>query len=121
MRILLILAGAAIAATSAPASAQLVAGTGVTVHRGADFSDRFDRRGHRDRDHDRRDRRRDRFGNSIAIGDYGYSADFDGNRGFDPDKYNDWWHERPHRAFPRWMAFNENCQRQWWSGGAWRC
>jgi len=54
-------------------------------------------------------------------GGYYDDGDFDGNRSFDPDKWNDWWHDRPDRAFPRWMSHNEGCQRVWWSGGGWRC
>jgi hypothetical protein len=68
-----------------------------------------------------------RVGDEVAIG-YGYGAggyydygDFDGNRSFSPDKWNDWWHERPERAFPRWMSHNQSCERIWWSGGRWRC
>ena len=43
------------------------------------------------------------------------------NRGWAPDSFNDWWHERPERAFPRWMQNNQDCQRIWWGGGGWRC
>jgi hypothetical protein len=43
------------------------------------------------------------------------------NRTFEPDSYNDWWHDRPDRAFPRWVRNNQNCDRVWWSGGGWRC
>jgi hypothetical protein len=43
------------------------------------------------------------------------------NRTFDSDSYNDWWHDRPDRAFPRWMQSNQDCARLWWSGGGWRC
>jgi len=35
--------------------------------------------------------------------------------------YNDWWHDQPWRSYPRWVTKNEDCQRQWWSGGGWRC
>lgn len=57
-----------------------------------------------------------------AGGYYDY-GDFDGNRDFDPDKWNDWWHERPERAFPRWVWRNQDCteDRMWWSGTGWRC
>ena len=52
-----------------------------------------------------------------------YYGDYDANRSFDPDRWNDWWHERPERAFPRWVWRNQNCteDRMWWSGGGWRC
>ena len=43
------------------------------------------------------------------------------NRSFESDSYNDWWHDRPDRAYPRWMQANQNCDRLWWGGGAWRC
>ena len=31
------------------------------------------------------------------------------------------WHDRPDRAYPRWMSNNQDCKRLWWSGGGWRC
>ncbi len=43
------------------------------------------------------------------------------NRNWESGSYNDWWHDRPDRSYPRWMANNGECQRQWWSGGGWRC
>jgi len=43
------------------------------------------------------------------------------NRGWQSDSYNDWWHDRPDRAFPRWVQHNQDCQRVWWGGGGWRC
>jgi hypothetical protein len=54
-------------------------------------------------------------------GGYYDEGDFDGNRSFDPDLWNDWWHNRPDRAFPRWVFHNQDCARLWWSGGGWRC
>lgn len=68
----------------------------------------------------RRDRRR---GDAAVILDFGRGGDwaYANNRSFEPDSYNDWWHDRPDRAFPRWMQNNDNCERRWWSGGAWRC
>ena len=84
--------------------------------------------GRHDRDrHDRRDRdhRRDRrdFDRGDFFGPWNYSYDFDGNRSFDPDKWNDWWHERPWRAYPRWVQNNRDCEpeRMWQGGGVWRC
>lgn len=52
-----------------------------------------------------------------------YEGDYDANRSFDPDKWNDWWHERPERSFPRWVWRNRDCteDRMWWSGAGWRC
>ncbi len=56
---------------------------------------------------------------------YGYGSPegwaYFNNRSFAPDSYNDWWHDRPDRSYPRWMSNNEGCQRRWWSGGGWRC
>jgi hypothetical protein len=45
------------------------------------------------------------------------------NRSFEPDSYNDWWHDRPDRAFPRWVQHNQDCtpDRMWWSGNGWHC
>lgn len=45
------------------------------------------------------------------------------NRSWDSDSYNDWWHDRPDRAFPRWVRHNQNCtpDRMWWSGSGWHC
>jgi hypothetical protein len=54
----------------------------------------------------------------LGYNDYG---DFDGNRGFDPDKWNDWWHDRPDRAYPRWLTRNSDCARRWYSGDVLTC
>jgi hypothetical protein len=66
-----------------------------------------------------------RHGRDGIVG-YGYSGyndygDYDANRSFDPDKWNDWWHERPERAFPRWMSRNQDCARPWYSGDVLTC
>jgi hypothetical protein len=52
-----------------------------------------------------------------------YEGDYDGNRQFDEHKWNDWWHDRPDRSFPRWVQTNQNCapERMWWSGSGWHC
>ena len=52
---------------------------------------------------------------------YSENSDFDGNRSFDPDKWNDWWHDRPDRAYPRWMTRNQDCSRRWYSGDVLTC
>ena len=71
-----------------------------------------------------------RHGRHIRVGDvlgggYGYGGyydgDYDANRSFSPDKWNDWWHERPERAYPRWMSHNEGCERPWYSGSVLVC
>ena len=47
------------------------------------------------------------------------------NRSWEPDSFNDWWHDRPDRAFPRWVQEQRGgfCSpdRMWWSGSGWRC
>ena len=122
------LAAAAIPAAPAaaldPHSPQFAAGAaaGVSVHRGG--PGRFDRdfrRGGRDRDRDGDRRRLRRARDLIFVGPWYESADFDGNRGFDPDRWNDWWHERPWLSYPRWVHSNEACERVWQGGGVWRC
>jgi hypothetical protein len=64
-----------------------------------------------------------RVGNGAAFAFSGYDdpGDYDANRSFDPDRWNDWWHERPERAFPRWMSRNQDCARQWYSGDVLTC
>jgi len=66
--------------------------------------------------------RRDGFDGAFyyGSGDYDY-GDFDANRSFDPDRWNDWWHERPERAFPRWMSRNQDCARRWYCADVLTC
>jgi hypothetical protein len=50
-----------------------------------------------------RDGRRDRFDGCDFFGaGWGY-YDPDINRSWDSDSYNSWWHDRPDRAYPRWV------------------
>ena len=58
---------------------------------------------------------------SFGYAGYNDYSDFDGNRSFDPDKWNDWWHDRPDRAYPRWMTRNGDCARRWYSGDVLTC
>ncbi len=91
--------------------------TGVRV-----FNDRG-RRDHRRGDRDR-DRDRGRRSDTVVVGDFGYYGSdwaLNNNRSFESDSYNDWWHDRPDRAYPRWMSQNHDCQRQYWTGAGWRC
>jgi hypothetical protein len=131
MRRLLLFATVSLAATgiaTPPAQADNRVGIGIPdakappvfgaqpiVHRG------FRQHGDRDR-HDRR-HRRDHGDDGFVGGYWAYTQDFDGNRSFDPDRWNDWWHERPWRAYPRWVQTNDNCapDRMWWSGSGWHC
>jgi hypothetical protein len=64
--------------------------------------------------------------NGVGVGGWAYGGyndygDYDANRSFDPDKWNDWWHDRPDRAFPRWMTRNQGCERPWYSGDVLVC
>ena len=48
------------------------------------------------------------------------------NRSWAPDSYNDWWNDRPDRAYPRWVQeqhMRGTCtpDRMWWSGSGWHC
>ena len=72
------------------------------------------------RDGHRRGRRND----TVVVGDVGYYGGewaLYNNRSFESDSYNDWWHDRPERAYPRWMTQNHDCARQYWTGSGWRC
>jgi len=116
---------AALAFSSAPAAAESPSGfTGSpgpfdhwsalpTVHRGIPLDGR--------RHHGRRGRGRDTVVIVDGAGYYGGEWALYNNRGWESDSYNDWWHDRPDRAYPRWLQNNQNCDRMWWGGGAWRC
>jgi hypothetical protein len=124
MRMMLLAAAAPFAAIAIPASpaeaqSQVFAGGLSAVSNphnvwSARPADRVisDRRGrhhgrHRDRD-------------AAIFGGWGwYDADL--NRSWESNSFNDWWHDRPDRSFPRWVRQNQNCERMWWSGGGWRC
>jgi hypothetical protein len=122
MRMMLCLAVAV--AASIPATAAQAAetfsfsgGTQLVDSNGAGVR-MFNDRGRRD------DRRRGRRNDSVVIGDLGYYGGewaLYNNRSFESDSYNDWWHDRPDRAYPRWLSNNQDCQRQYWTGNGWRC
>lgn len=108
----------AFAAASFTGSSNLRApdsGYGVRVHRGAYSRNGFPSWATANTARGRRD------GGGYGYGGYYDYGDYDANRSFDPDKWNDWWHERPERAFPRWMARNRDCARQWYSGDVLTC
>ena len=117
---------AALSAVASPAVAEhwsdpsFVAAAAVTVHRGTDIGGPVRHRP--DRGDRRHDRRRDR-GPDIAYVSSVYGGEWArwNNRSWEPSSYNDWWHDRPDRSFPRWMQSNQNCERQWQGGGVWRC
>lgn len=93
-------------------------GFGVQVHRGGRHDGGHDRW----RGHHRRDR-----GEALILGPwYGGEWAYYNNRGWAPDSFNDWWHDRPDRAFPRWVQEQGRSgycppDRVWWSGTGWRC
>ena len=135
MRKMLLAAAASIAAIALPASAaqaQATIGVGIPSAKPSTMATppsvdlgfgHFRGGRHRDGDrHDRRDRRRHRDRDTVLFaGPWLGDGDWDGGRAWEPESYNDWWHERPWRAYPRWMSNNDKCQRLWWSGGGWRC
>ena len=112
MRMMLLAAAAglfAVAQPDAPVSAQSTASHGGGSSIDSGFPDWHEG--------DRRDRRRHRGAETVFV----YDRDWQGNSAWRANSFNDWWHERPHRSFPRWMSANQDCQRVWQSGGAWRC
>ena len=129
----LLITAASIAALIAPAQSSALgnhAVSSVTVHSSGSHGGNSHWRG--DGHHfgnlgcdSRRDRdRRGGRGSGCAVfaDSWGYyNPDF--NRSWDSDSYNDWWHDRPDRAFPRWVQHNEGCEpdRMWWSGSGWHC
>jgi hypothetical protein len=94
---------------------------GVRIHRGAfGFGMRCD--GGRDGRHDGR-RGRDRCDGFVGNGVLAYDDAWAlyNNRSWEPDSYNDWWHDQPWRSYPRWMARNRDCSRPWYAGDVLRC
>lgn len=111
----------AAAAVTAPAAAQggaaAAAGfsgfSGVTIHHGRGFSGRpfhVNRNRHNRRGHDN-------FNDGFLV----YDREYQGDTLWRAESYNDWWHERPQRAYPAWFNRNQNCDRQYWSGDTLRC
>jgi hypothetical protein len=125
---------AAVAFPTAPAQAQrwtdpgFMAAANVSVHRGSSgstaepfggpMSGQLGRHRHDGFRHDRRGR--GGFDNGVFLGPWAYDYE---DRTFEPDSYNDWWHDRPERAYPRWVQHNDGCppERMWQGGGMWRC
>jgi hypothetical protein len=131
MRSVLLAAAASIAAIvipAAPAPAQQVSDRAFSGHHGSlPRAAASDRRGFDCgvRGGGRHDRRRDRRGDCNDGFLFGYGGEWAlyNNRSWESDSYNDWWHDRPDRAFPRWVRHNRNCapDRMWWSGEGWHC
>ncbi len=67
----------------------------------------------------RRDGRRHRGnGDVVYYDDY---REYQGDTVWKSDSFNDWWHDRPDRAYPRWVTANQNCERKWFAGDTLRC
>jgi hypothetical protein len=126
MRVVLLAAAASLAALAAPAAALDRSGAqfsargaaAVTVHRNGSghVTGGFPRG--LSGDGDRHDRRRHRGGDGdIFFGE----REYQGDSAFRPEGFNDWWHERPWRSYPRWVQSNDGCEREWQGGGVWRC
>src|SRR4029453_18532039 len=81
---------------------------GVTIH--SFGGDHRDHRDHRRRHHD----------NDGAFL-YDYDREYQGDTVWRSDSFNDWWHDRPDRAYPHWMLSNQNCDKQWYQGDMLRC
>ena len=118
--VLLGLAAASLAAVlvpAAPAGAQHFSGAGAGS--GHDKGPVFDRGDFWSdpRDRDRRDRRRSRGADTVFV----YDRDWQGDSAWRSSSFNDWWHDRPDRSYPRWVAGNQNCARQWYAGAILRC
>ena len=73
--------------------------------------------------HDRRRHRRADCGDGFFPWYGGGEWALYNNRSWESDSYNDWWHDRPDRAYPRWVRHNRDCdpERMWWSGDGWHC
>ena len=66
--------------------------------------------------------RRNRASQTDVVMDwYGGEWALYNNRSWAPNSYNDWWHERPDRAYPEWMRNNQGCARMWYAGDTLRC
>ena len=50
-----------------------------------------------------------------------YDREYQGDTAWRPESFNDWWHERTDRSYPRWLQNNANCERKWWGGETLRC
>lgn len=132
---MMLLAAAAFAAIALPAATQAQrVGVGIPDAKSPDlvapgpFGGRLDlcREGTRRTDgHRRRDRG---FAFACGLGGWAYADSgwaITNNRSWDPDSYNDWWNDRPDRAYPRWVQEQRGgpCSedRMWWSGTGWHC
>ena len=114
---------AAVTLSALPAAAQPVTGVGVPEAKSPGVASPAFRCRDGGRHHDRAS------GCTAFVGGWVYA---DGqwarynNRSWQSDSYNDWWNDRPDRAFPRWVQEQQargTCDpdRMWWSGSGWHC
>ena len=111
-------AGLAALAIGAPVAAEsAAAGPPAFASRDGGFHGGFGT-GHRRHD-GRHSRHFDRgFGGAAWID---YDREYQGDTAWRSNSFNDWWHDRPDRAYPRWMQNNPDCERRWSDGAGWRC
>ena len=135
-RVLLVAAASLAALTAASPAAAEQHFSGGTPHLRSHVVDGGSRMADRDRcrdfrrDGDRRHGRRDVRSGCRGFVDGWLYSDGDwaryNNRSWESDSYNDWWHDRPDRAYPRWVQQQRtqaSCEpdRMWWSGTGWHC
>ena len=115
MRTLLLGIATLALAAPVPAAAQSAPGLQFSARSGSGHHGGFNRGGS-----DRRDGRRNRgnFGGVVYYDDY---REYQGDTAWKSDSFNDWWHDRPDRAYPRWVTTNQNCERKWFAADTLRC
>lgn len=121
--------GAALTLSSAPAASRTLNGIGIPNAKAPVFpgpSAVYDRqhRSHRGGPgHDGRGGGLD--SGATSWGFYDLQSSYD-DRDWMPESGNGWWHDRPDRAYPRWVQEQRHqvtCDpdRMWWSGTGWHC
>jgi hypothetical protein len=114
------IAVAAVAASAGPTQAREFRGSGQTIARQGFACDGLARGSFHGNDR-MRDHRRAVCNSDTIMDVYGGEWALYNNRSWEADSYNDWWHDRPDRAYPAWMRHNEGCQRMWFAGDTLRC
>ena len=118
MRTLLLAIATLAIAVPTSTNAQSAPGTQFTARSGSGHHGGFGR--HEGRRDGRHDGRRDRgHGDDVVYYD-GY-REYQGDSAWKSDSFNDWWHDRPDRAYPRWVTANQNCERKWFAADTLRC
>lgn len=117
----LLLAAAATTAftvSSAPLFAQQSVGVGIPRARTYSHHRLYSREARRPMNRTRNDQ----DAGDVGWSGYELQSSYD-DRDWSADSGNDWWNDRPERAFPRWVRHNQNCSpdRMWWSGSGWHC